>query len=72
MKERVRDDGEHELIDTEDYGGNLGASNRRLVEDTFQSKVTQITNERARSFTKSKGKTPEKPLERNDGYSHHA
>lgn len=66
------DGGEHELVDAKDEGGDTGAAHRRLVEDALESKVLEVTDERAGTVGKGEGVAPEEPLEGYDGEGHHA
>lgn len=47
MPDHVRDGSEHELVDAEHDRGDSRGANRRLSEDTLQSKVCCIIKERS-------------------------
>lgn len=69
-KMNVRDSSEHALEQAEQQIRNLAASHAGLGQHIHETKVGQVTNERAASVTERQAITPEEPLESHNCYTH--
>lgn len=60
--EDIRDGGEHALVNTEHERGNTVGTNGRLAFNAFESKVSEVTDERIGTVAEGERITPEEPL----------
>lgn len=64
----LRDGGKHALVEAEQQVGEIGATDRRLGESLHETKVGQVTQERAAGMGEGQAVTPEEPLKINNGH----